>query len=257
MLVGSQVRRVAVVGGVRIPFARSMGAYAECSNQDMLVATLRALVDRYSLAGERLGDVAAGAVLKHSRDYNLVRESVLSSGLSAETPGMDLQRACGTSLEAAILIGMKIALGQIDSGIAGGVDTASDVPIGVSEGLRRILLRSSRGRTPGRASQAVARTTALAFQAQLACRGRGANRALHGPEHRAHGAHLADHARGSGCIRAGEPSARRRGVRRRLLRRPGGSVPGARGRQQPAPRQHAREARKAPARVSHAWAAAR
>jgi len=149
MLVGSQVRRVAVVGGVRIPFARSMGAYAECSNQDMLVATLRALVDRYSLKGERLGDVAAGAVLKHSRDYNLVRESVLSSGLSAETPGMDLQRACGTSLEAAILIGMKIALGQIDNGIAGGVDTASDVPIGVSEGLRRILLRSSRGRSPG------------------------------------------------------------------------------------------------------------
>ena len=149
MLVGSQVRRVAVVGGVRIPFARSMGAYAECSNQDMLVATLRALVDRYSLAGERLGDVAAGAVLKHSRDYNLVRESVLSSGLSAETPGMDLQRACGTSLEAAILMGMKIALGQIDSGIAGGVDTASDVPIGVSEGLRKILLRSSRGRSMG------------------------------------------------------------------------------------------------------------
>ncbi|HLB84904.1 MAG TPA: acetyl-CoA C-acyltransferase, partial [Steroidobacteraceae bacterium] len=145
MLVGSQVRRVAVVGGVRIPFARSMGAYADCSNQDMLVATLRALVDRYSLKGERLGDVAAGAVLKHSRDYNLVRESVLSSGLSAETPGMDLQRACGTSLEATILIGMKIALGQIDNGLAGGVDTASDVPIGVSEGLRRILLRSSRG----------------------------------------------------------------------------------------------------------------
>ena len=112
------------------------------------------------------------------------------------------------------------------------------------------------GATPGRASQAVARTTALAFQAQLACRGRGTNRALHGPEHRAHGAHLADHARGSGCIRAGKPSARRRGVRRRLLRRPGGSVPRARGRRQPAPRQHAREARKAPARVSHAGRAA-
>jgi len=149
MLVGSQVRRVAIVGGVRIPFARSMGVYAECSNQDMLVATLHALVERYSLAGVRLGDVAAGAVLKHPRDYNLVRESVLSSGLSAETPGLDLQRACGTSLEAAIVIGMKIALGQIDSGVAGGVDTASDVPIGVSEGLRRILLRSARGRTAG------------------------------------------------------------------------------------------------------------
>ena len=146
MLVGSRCGGSAVVGGVRIPFARSMGAYAECSNQDMLVATLRALVDRYALAGERLGDVAAGAVLKHPRDYNLARESVLSSGLSADTPGIDLQRACGTSLETAILIGMKIATGQIDCGIAGGVDTASDVPIGVSEGLRRILLRSARGR---------------------------------------------------------------------------------------------------------------
>ena len=149
MLVGSQVRRVGIVGGIRIPFARSMGAYAECSNQDMLVATLRALVDRFALAGERLGDVAAGAVLKHSRDYNLVRECVLASGLSAETPGMDLQRACGTSLEAAIVIGMKIALGQIENGIAGGVDTASDVPVGVSESLRRILLKSARGRTTG------------------------------------------------------------------------------------------------------------
>ncbi|HEX9773630.1 MAG TPA: acetyl-CoA C-acetyltransferase [Steroidobacteraceae bacterium] len=149
MLVGSQLRHVAIVGGVRIPFARAMGAYAECSNQDMLVGTLRALVERYSLTGERLGDVGAGAVLKHSRDYNLVRESVLSSGLSAETPGFDLQRACGTSLDTAIVIGMKIALGQIDSGIAAGVDTASDAPIGVSEGLRKILLRSSRGRSLG------------------------------------------------------------------------------------------------------------
>jgi acetyl-CoA C-acetyltransferase len=147
MLVGSQLRHVAIVGGVRIPFARAMGAYAECSNQDMLVGALRALVERYSLTGERLGDVGAGAVLKHSRDYNLVRESVLSSGLSAETPGFDLQRACGTSLDTAIVIGMKIALGQIDSGIAAGVDTASDAPIGVSEGLRKILLRSSRGRS--------------------------------------------------------------------------------------------------------------
>jgi len=149
MLVGSQLRHVAIVGGVRIPFARSMGAYAECSNQDMLVGALRALVERYALTGERLGDVGAGAVLKHSRDYNLVRECVLSSGLSAETPGFDLQRACGTSLDTAIVIGMKIALGQIDSGIAAGVDTASDAPIGVSEGLRKILLRSSRGRSLG------------------------------------------------------------------------------------------------------------
>ena len=147
MLVGQNVRRVAIVGGARIPFARSMGAYAECSNQDMLTATFRGVVGRYGLSGERLGDVGAGAVVKHPRDFNLVRESVLSSGLSPETPAFDLQRACGTSLETAIIIGMKIALGQIDSGMAGGVDTASDPPIGVGEGLRKILLTSSRGRT--------------------------------------------------------------------------------------------------------------
>lgn len=149
MLVAPQVRRVAIVGGVRIPFARAMGAYAECSNQDMLTAAFKGVVDRYGLAGERLGDVGAGAVLKHPRDFNLVRECVLSSGLSPQTPAFDLQRACGTSLEAAIILGMKIALGQIDSGIAGGVDTASDAPIGVGEGLRRTMLRSARGRTLG------------------------------------------------------------------------------------------------------------
>jgi len=149
MLVGQNVRRVAIVGGARLPFARSMGAYAQCSNQDMLTAALKALVGKYGLTGQRLGDVGAGAVLKHPRDFNLVRESVLGSGLSPGTPGFDLQRACGTSLETAIIIGMKIALGQIDSGIAGGVDTASDAPIGVGEGLRKILLASSRGRSLG------------------------------------------------------------------------------------------------------------
>jgi len=149
MLVGQRVRRVAVVGGMRIPFARSMGAYAECGNQEMLTAVFRALVGKFGLDGERLGDVGAGAVLKHPRDFNLVREAVLGSGLAPETPGFDLQRACGTSLETAIIIGMKIALGQVDSGIAGGVDTASDAPIGVGEGLRKILLRSSRGRSMG------------------------------------------------------------------------------------------------------------
>src|SRR4051794_23496792 len=117
MLVGSSIRRVAIVGGIRIPFARSMGAYAEFSNQQMLTATLKALVDRYQLKGEVLGDVGAGAVLKHSRDISLTRESVLDSGLAAETPAFDLQRACGTSLDTAILIGLKIAVGQIDSGI--------------------------------------------------------------------------------------------------------------------------------------------
>jgi len=149
MLVGTSVRRVAIVGGIRIPFARAMGAYAEASNQEMLTVTLRALVDRFQLKDQRLGDVGAGAVLKHSRDFNLTREAVLSSGLSADTPAFDLQRACGTSLDTAIVIGLKIATGQIDSGIAGGVDTASDVPIVYPEAYRKLLLRSARGRSFG------------------------------------------------------------------------------------------------------------
>jgi acetyl-CoA C-acetyltransferase len=146
MLVGSQTRRVAIVGGLRIPFARAHGAYASVGNQDMLTAALKAVVDRYALQGQVLGDVAAGAVMKHSRDWNLVRECVLGSGLAGETPGMDLQRACGTSLEAAILIGNKIALGQIDSGIAGGVDTVSDPPVVFSRDYQQLLLRSYRAR---------------------------------------------------------------------------------------------------------------
>lgn len=149
MLVGSTVRRVAVIGGVRIPFARSMGAYAQASNQQMLSATFKALVERFGLKGELLGDVGAGAVLKHSRDFNLVRESVLDSGLDPRTPAFDLQRACGTSLDTAITIGLKIATGQIDSGIAGGVDTASDVPIVYPDAYRELLLRSARGKTFG------------------------------------------------------------------------------------------------------------
>jgi len=147
MLVGSAVRRVAIIGGVRIPFARAYTAYAKSTNQDMLTAALRAVVDRFKLQGERLGDVAAGAVIKHTKDYNLTRESVLSSGLDAQTPGLDLQRACGTSLEAAIAIGNKIALGQIDSGIAGGTDSISDAPISYPRSYQQLLLASARGRS--------------------------------------------------------------------------------------------------------------
>jgi acetyl-CoA C-acetyltransferase len=148
MLVGSAVRRVAIVGGVRIPFARSYGAYATASNQEMLTAAFRGVVERYKLQGERLGDVAAGAVIKHSRDYNLTRESVLSTGLDPHTPGLDMQRACGTSLEAAIDIGNKIALGQIDVGIAGGTDSISDAPIVYPRSYQQLLLASYRGRNP-------------------------------------------------------------------------------------------------------------
>lgn len=149
MLVGSQPRRVAVIGGVRIPFARAHGAYATVGNQEMLTASLVAVVDRFKLRGERLGDVVAGAVVKHSSQWNLAREALLDSGLSPETPGLDLQRACGTSLEAAILIGNKIALGQIDSGIAGGADTVSDSPIVYPREYQQLLLRSFRGRSFG------------------------------------------------------------------------------------------------------------
>ncbi len=147
MLVGSTVRRVAILGGTRIPFARAHGAYANVGNQEMLTAALGAVVERYRLAGQRLGEVAAGAVMKHSKDFNLVRECVLSVGLDPQTPAFDLQRACGTSLEAAIAIGNKIALGQIEVGIAGGVDTVSDTPIVYSRAYQQLLLSSYRGRS--------------------------------------------------------------------------------------------------------------
>ncbi|MFZ2507898.1 MAG: acetyl-CoA C-acetyltransferase [Steroidobacteraceae bacterium] len=147
MLVGSQPRRVAVIGGARIPFARANGAYAAVGNQEMLTASLKAVVERFGLRGERLGDVTAGAVMKHSRQWNLAREALLDSGLSPETPGLDLQRACGTSIEAAILVGNKIALGQIDAGLAAGVDTVSDPPIVFGRAFQQLLLRSHRGRS--------------------------------------------------------------------------------------------------------------
>ena len=149
MLVGSAVRRVAILGGLRIPFARAHGAYASVGNQEMLTATFRAMVERYQLQGERLGDAIAGAVVKHSKDYNLVRECVLGCGLDPQTPGLDIQRACGTSLEAAILLGNKIALGQVDSGFAGGVDTISDPPIVYPKSYQQLLLKSYRGRSFG------------------------------------------------------------------------------------------------------------
>ncbi len=150
-----QPRRAAVIGGNRIPFARANAAYAKASNQDMLTAAVEGLVARHGLAGEQVGEVAAGAVLKHSRDFNLTREAVLGSSLAATTPAYDVQQACGTGLEAAILVANKIALGQVESGIAGGTDTASDAPIAVHEGLRETLLALNRARTPGQRLRAV------------------------------------------------------------------------------------------------------
>jgi len=152
-----QVRRVGVLGGNRIPFARSNGPYAHASNQDMLTAALDGLVARFGLAGERLGEVVAGAVLKHSRDYNLTRECVLGSRLDPHTPAYDIQQACGTGLEAAIAVANKIALGQIEVAVAGGVDTTSDAPLAINEDLRQAMLELNRARSLGGRVRAVAR----------------------------------------------------------------------------------------------------
>ncbi|MEB4208985.1 acetyl-CoA C-acetyltransferase [Mycobacterium sp. 94-17] len=143
----SERRRVAVLGGNRIPFARSDGAYAEASNQDMLTAALEGLVDRFGLTGERLGVVVGGAVLKHSRDFNLTRECVLGSRLSSYTPAFDLQQACGTGLQAAVAAAEGIAAGRYDAAAAGGTDTTSDAPIGLGDNLRRTLLKLRRAKS--------------------------------------------------------------------------------------------------------------
>jgi acetyl-CoA C-acetyltransferase len=149
-----KTRRVAVIGGNRIPFARSNSVYSRASNQDMLTAALDGLISRYSLEGERLGEVAGGAVLKHSRDRDLTRESLLGTRLAPETPAYDVQQACGTGLETTILVANKIALGQIDAGVACGADTTSDAPIGLNEGLREVLLDVNREKsTFGRVKQ--------------------------------------------------------------------------------------------------------
>lgn len=140
MLHDGRSNKVVVVGGSRIPFCRSYSIYRELSNLDLMSAALSGLVSKYDLKGQKLGDVALGAVIKHSRDWNLARESVIECGLSPKTPAMDLQRACGTSLEACAVIANKIALGQIDAGIAGGVDSISDAPIVYPDSYRRILL---------------------------------------------------------------------------------------------------------------------
>ena len=142
------IRRVAILGGNRIPFARSNTVYSQASNQEMFTATLQGLVDRFNLHGERLGDVVGGAVMKHARDFNMVRECVLSTTLSRDTPAFDIQQACGTGLEAAMVVANKIALGHIECGIAGGVDTTSDAPIALNEKLRKVLLDLSRAKTP-------------------------------------------------------------------------------------------------------------
>ena len=146
-MTSKQLRPVAIVGGNRIPFARSDKKYALASNQDMLTATIDGLVSRFGLQGERLGLVVAGAVLKHSRDFNLTRETVLGSALSPYTPAYDIQQACGTGLQSIVAVGDAIASGRIEAGIGGGVDTTSDAPIGVNDDLREFLLSLNRAKS--------------------------------------------------------------------------------------------------------------
>src|SRR3954470_7675778 len=140
MTPNKQTRKVAVIGYNRIPFARHNTNYANASNQDMMVAALNGLIERYRLQGKLLGEVVGGAVIKHSREFNLMRECVLGTSLDPATPACDIQQACDTGIETAVYIGNKIATGQIEVGIAGGVDSVSQVPIVFSESLRKILL---------------------------------------------------------------------------------------------------------------------
>ncbi len=143
----AQTRRVAVIGGNRIPFARSNTVYSDASNQEMLTAAIDGLVTRFGLEGERVDEVVAGAVLKHARDFNLAREAVLGSKLDPASPAYNIQQACDTGIQAAILAGTKIALGQTEVAIAGGTDTTSDAPIALNERLRKILLEANRAKT--------------------------------------------------------------------------------------------------------------
>lgn len=141
------VRRVAIVGGVRIPFTKSMTNYMGVSNQELMTHTLKSLVDKFDLKGQLLGEVSVGAVMKHASDWNMARESTLGSGLDPATPAYDVQQACGTSLETSILIANKIRLGQIECGIAGGTDTNSDLPVVFSKKFAHKMLESYKGKT--------------------------------------------------------------------------------------------------------------
>ncbi len=144
-----ETRKVAIVGGARIPFCRSGTGYKDVGNFELMTTALKGLVDKFGLKGQRLGDVSLGAVLNQSSDFNLARETVMEAGLAWETPGFNIQRACGTGLESAILIGNKIALGQIDSGIGGGTDTNSDPPIVYQQRFARLIVQAQRAKSLG------------------------------------------------------------------------------------------------------------
>ncbi|MDE2197037.1 MAG: acetyl-CoA C-acetyltransferase [Gammaproteobacteria bacterium] len=150
-------RRIAIIGGMRIPFCRMNTNYMRLGNLEMLTAAMKGLVEKYNLKGEILGDAAAGAVMKHSRDWSMTREAVLGSGLDPHTPAHNLDRACGTSLSTVIELGSRIALGELDSAIAAGVDSASDVPIVFGRHYQQILLDMNRAKTFGQRLKALSR----------------------------------------------------------------------------------------------------
>src|SRR5436190_11706980 len=145
----TSIRRAGIIGGVRIPFCRNNTVYSDVGNFGMSVKSVASLVERFGLSGQELGEVALGAVIKHSSDWNLGREVTLSSGLSPRTPGVTMQRACGTGLDTTVAIANKIALGQIDAGIAGGSDSTSDVPIVYGRKLQQRLLAMNRAKSFG------------------------------------------------------------------------------------------------------------
>ena len=210
----TKTRRVAVIGGNRIPFARSNTAYADASNQEMLTAAIDGLVTRFGLEGERLGEVVAGAVLKHARDFNLTREAVLGSKLAAETPATDIQQACGTGLQAAIQVANKIALGQIDVGIAGGTDTTSDAPGRDQRQAAQEADEGQRGARHRRPAQGARRDPARRHRARDPAERRAPHRPVDGRARRADRAGVAGRPRGAGRARGHVPPAARGGVRR-------------------------------------------
>ena len=236
-------RPVAVVGGNRIPFARSNTVYAGVSNQEMLTAAIDGLVDRFELRGERLGEVVAGAVLKHSRDFNLTRECVLGSRLAPETPATDIQQACGTGLQAAIQVANKIALGVIDAGVAGGTDTTSDAPVAISDKLRRKLMKVNTAKDTAGRLKALGAIRPGDIGLDIPQNGEPRTKLSMG-EHAALTAlewRITREAQDELAARSHHNLAAL--VRGGLPRRPRDRVPRGRARQQPAPRLHGREAR--------------
>jgi acetyl-CoA C-acetyltransferase len=211
-------KRVGVIGGVRIPFCRNNTAYADVGNFGMSVKVLGALVERFGLHGVELGEVAMGAVIKHSSEWNLAREALLSSGLAPTTPGITTARACGTSLDNAIIIANKIAAGQIEAGVAGGSDTTSDVPIVYGTRLRKRLLAVNRAKTPMEKLKAATRGFSLS---ELKPSFPGVAEPRTGKSMGDHCEHdgqgVAYQPRGSGSAGAGQPSQTGRCVRGRLL----------------------------------------